>query len=236
MEVHTKLDIQQAFVVKEQDIIKIWKAFEDNSMKVSATIECSDELNRDFKDSESLIKYENPKRAYIKTLQIYAWNKESYKSSSVSLGIRHYAPINVSIYGDENTVTSTRTKIVDTVDGMKPWYSRIATLDFSFIISFVYLIILASLYLSGNHSNTASSSLSFNRALITTIIIIAAIGSIIFLHKKLIQFLSKIFPIATFAIGQGLNRHEYLDKIRWWAISTIVAGIVAQLLRTFFIT
>ncbi len=44
----------------------------------------------------------------------------------------------------------------------------------------------------------------------------------------------KFFPIATFAIGQGKERYELEEKIRWSIIVALVVSVLASLIAVKF--
>jgi hypothetical protein len=105
-------------------------------MVVEATVNCSDGLVRLFKDNVMLTQYENPRRASITGLQISGRCHEPYMSAKIELGHKFTfsEEVAVSIWGQEDFVSSMRMTINDILNGTKPWYSSIATISLSLVL------------------------------------------------------------------------------------------------------
>jgi len=131
VEAHTKFDISHAFVATADDLTKLWQTLETGGMVVKASANCGDGSVRHFNDLDTLLAYDNSKRAAIISLEISGRSYEPYKTSEVILGTRYSSPISVALRADEDSVSSIRTKLADTIDGMRAWYSRISTVDLS---------------------------------------------------------------------------------------------------------
>lgn len=231
MEAHTQFDIQQAFVATNKDVKKIWKILEDNGMVVTATIKCTDGLVRHFQDSEMLSQYENPKRASIAALEISGRSHEPYSTAEVSLGARYSAPVFVSIRGEESCVSKIRTDLTDTVDGMKPWYSRISMVDLFYFWTPIFMVLMLLLQIMAP-SNTPTPAVPFKKALsilAATVTLIGLIGGMIWGVSWLRK---RFFPIATFAIGQGLARHHYHEQVRWAVMVGFIVSLAASIVAT----
>lgn len=182
MDVHAKFNIQQAFVAKNDDIVKIWKMLEKEGMEVTATISCSDDFVRTFQNNESLIEYENSKRASITTLEIKARLADKpYSSSRAEITMKSdkffsAAPISVSISGDENLVLPMRTKITDILHGMKPWYSWIATIELFYVGILIFMSLSLLLLFMSPPSNMPTPALPLDKALVRLVVDAAVIG------------------------------------------------------------
>lgn len=231
MDAHTKFDIQQAFVATSQDITKMWKTFENSGMAVTATVSCSDGLVRHFQDSELLTQYENPQRASIAALEIAGRSREPYATAEISLGAHYSAPVSVSIRGDETIVASMRTGLTDTLDGMKPWYSRISTIDLFYVWFPIFMVLMLLLQIMAP-SNTPSPAIPFRKALSLLAIAVTVIGLIGAVIWGVAWLRKRFFPVATFAIGQGLARHQHYEQVRWVVIVGFFVGVVASIVAT----
>jgi len=221
MEAHAEFDIKKTFVLKSEDITKIWKIFEDNGMEVIATITCSDDFVRKFEKCEMLIQYENAKRSSIIKLDIEGKFNNPYTRAKVSFGYLDFKPIHVSICGDESLVLPMRIKIGDILHGIKPWYSCIATMDFSNII-FPILIFLFCLLSLMSSSSKPKVAMSFDKALINATYFIGILALIGIFCWGISWLRKYLFPINTFAIGQGLERHNFNENLRRAGISSII--------------
>mgnify|MGYP006951097362 CR=1 FL=1 len=231
MEAHTKFDIAHAFVATSNDISKLWDIFQNYGLIVTATVSCADGLVRHFDSCESLVQYDNPARAAITSLEISARSRDPYATAEISLGARYSAPISISLRGEENAVSSMRTYVSDAVDGMRAWYSRIARIDF-FYIWFPIFMVLFLLAQIMSPSGTPHPAMPLKKALELVAISTAVIGSIAAVIWAIAWLRKRFFPAATFAIGQGLSRHQHNEQVRWVVIVGFVVGVGASLAAT----
>lgn len=231
MDAHTKFDIQQGFVATSQDITKMWKTLEDSGMTITTTVNCSDGLVRHFQDSEMLTQYENPQRASITALEISGRCHEPYATAEISLGARYSAPVSVSIRGEEDLVASMRMAVTDTLDGMKPWYSRISTIDLFYVWVPIFMVLIMLFQIMAP-SNTPTPAIPFKKALKILTIAVTMIGLIGAMIWGIAWSRKRFFPVGTFAIGQGLARHQYYEQVRWVVIVGFVVSVAASMIAT----
>ena len=223
MEAHTKFDIPHAFVVTSNDISKLWNIFQQNGLTVTAAVSCTDGLVRHFDDCESLLKYDNPTRAAITSIEISAKSLDPYTTAEISFGARYSEPISISLRGEENSVSSMRTYVTDTVDGMCAWYSRLSTIDFFYVWASI-LMVLVMLAQIMSPSSTPHLARPFQKALEIFASVAAIMGGIVAVIWLIARLRKRLFPVATFAIGQGLPRHQQNEQIRWVVIVGFVVG------------
>ena len=231
MEAHTKFDIAHAFVAKGNDISKLWGIFQNAGLTVTATVSCTDGLVRHFDNCESLVQYDNPTRAAVTSLEISAKSHDPYTTAEISLGARYSAPISISLRGEENAVSSMRTYVSDTVDGMRAWYSRLSIIDF-FYVWFPILMVLLLLAQIMSPSDTPYPTTPFKKAIEVLVIVMAVIGGVAAVIWAIAWLRKRFFPVATFAIGQGLSRHQHNEQIRWVVIVGFVVGVGASIVAT----
>lgn len=231
MEAHTIFFTQQAFVVTNQEVTKIWKTFEEIGMEVEAKATCSDGLVRHFKDNSMLTQYENPRRASVTGLEISGRCLKPYMSAEIILNPQYYFSerISVSIWGEENFVSSMRITINDILNGTKPWYSSIATISFNYIWITIFWVAYALLM---TKSDTMKQSISLNVSLITVAFIVTVLALICTMIWGVYWLRKRFFPVATFAIGQGLIRHQHYEQIRWVVIVGFMVSILASIVVT----
>jgi hypothetical protein len=233
VEVYTKFDVHQGFVARDHDVTKIWRTLEESGMTVKATISSSDGLVRSFQDVKALATYENSRRAAITTLELSGVRRDPYAVAEITLGGYYSAPISVSIRDEETLVARTRMSLTDIFDGMKPWYSRIATVE----LFWVWLAIFAvSLFLFDmmHPSHTPAPQVSFKVALITLAVLIAGISCVGGFIWVVTLIRKHYFPVAAFAIGQGLDRHQHCEQVRWVVIVGSLVSIVASVVVSLF--
>lgn len=227
MEAHARAELKHAFVLTAESVSRLWKAIADAGMDVKASMSCSDGMVRHVGDLASLIQYENPARASIDRLEISGRSSEPYSSAEVTLGERYLAPIGFSIRGEEDLVSSLRTSISDTLSGLRPWYSWIATIP----LFSVWLAIVAVLYLllmTMLPSNTPRPAMPFSKAVAALAISLAVVGTIGLVVWGVALLRKRFFPVGVFAIGQGWTRYQQDDKFRWVVIIGFVVSLVAS--------
>ena len=231
MEAHTKFDIAHAFVATNSDISKLWGIFQNAGLTVTATVYCTDGLVRHFDNCESLVAYDNPTRAAITSLEISAKSRDPYTTAEISLGARYSAPISISLRGEENVVSSMRTYVSDTIDGMRAWYSRISTFGFFYVWFPIFTVLLLLVQIM-SPSDTVHPARTLKRALEVLAILATVIGIVAAVIWLIAWLRKRFFPVATFAIGQGLSRHKHSEQIRWVVIVGFVVGVGASIVAT----
>ncbi len=232
MDVHTEVELKQAFVATEEVVSKIWSIIEDSEMEVTGTMRCSDEMVRHIENVDSLTQYENPNRASIKSLQIQGRSLNPSASVHVYLGERQRSPVSFSIRGEENAVHSIRTTLSDLVSGIKPWYSWLSTIDL-FYVWLPFFGMLFMLLTIMSNSDTPSPDIPFKKALALLAFSIALFGAITIIVRGIGFLHRRYFPRATFAIGQGLVRHQADETIRWIVFVGFLVSVTASVLVVF---
>lgn len=140
----TNLERKHAFVFSEEDVNKIWRVLSDNVGEVEAEVSCSDDVNRTFHSPDALKAYENARRSSIVSMRIRAVPSDFSKRASMSFARRKYGPpVEFEIEGPEDAVVRSKSQLTDVIDGMRPWYSFLARLDF-----FLVAMILATFMFS----------------------------------------------------------------------------------------
>ncbi len=229
MQVHAEYNAKHAFVVTVDEIEKIWSTLSKSYEHIEAQTKCADGINRTFTCSDDLVSYTNPKRAEIKIIEIVFSNRSSehYDRGSVRIGKKFGETLSLSVHGEENHVTATNTSLRDLFNEIKPWFSGLATLDLSLVFMPLCVLLFSFLYLTtrGNEVKEVSSS-SAVLAIVATLGLFATL----FLSAWIVGRLrNKIFPIATFAIGQGRVRNELIDKIRWAVVIGSAVSVFASI-------
>jgi len=231
MEAHTRFDITHAFVATSDDIKKFWSIFTSYGLVVTVAASCTDGLVRHFDSCESLLQYDNPTRAAITSLDISARLREPYTTAEISLGARYSAPISISLRGDEGAVSSMRTYVSDASDGMRAWYSAISRIDF-FYIWFPVLVFLLMLGQVMSPSGVPHPATPLKKAVESLAFVGLVIGGIAAAIWSISLLRKRCFPVATFAIGQGLSRHKQKEQVRWVVVVGFVVGVGASLVAT----
>jgi predicted lysophospholipase L1 biosynthesis ABC-type transport system permease subunit len=135
-----------------------------------------------------------------------------------------------SLRGEEACISSLRTSLTDVLDGMRPWYSWIAMVDL-FLVWFPILtvpyLLLQALGLS--RSSSSKVEIPFRTAVYMLAVVVGALAAIAFVIWGTSRLRSRFFPVSTFAIGQGLGRHQLDEQIRWVVIVGFLVSVAASI-------
>lgn len=229
MEAKTRFEARHAFVLEVEHVDKIWRSLEEKGMVVKATVHCSDGIVRQYDKMESLLNYENPRRATISAISFYGRIGDPYSTAEIDFGVRYSKPISVSISGEESTISSMRMSISGIVDGMRPWYSRIAILDLAKVWFSVFIVVMLLAQIM-SPSGGAKSAVPFREALSVLSTLAAVIGVIVLVILGVSRLRNRCFPVSTFAIGQGAVRYRLLELFRWGVIVSFMVSVASSIM------
>jgi hypothetical protein len=156
-------------------------------------------------------------------------------TAEISLGARYSAPVSVSLRGEEAVVASMRMAFTDILDGMKPWYSRISTIDLFYVWFPIFMVLMLLFYIM-SPSNAPKPAVPLTKALSILAIMVIVIGLIGAAILGVYWVRKRLFPTATFSIGQGLSRHQYYEQVRWAVIVGFVVSVVASIIAALLLT
>lgn len=237
MKVTAKVELKHAFVLRSSDAAKIWSVLAEALGPVKASARCADDIEREFDSTDALSSYENPRSRCIRSLSFRARSNGFDASASVHLGGRFSSTptIDLDIEGPEPTVLRVRDRLGELFDGMRPWYSVISRIDFFLVVAGMSIFLMT--VLSGMSGKaTDRRALGISEAVSGAAFLSALFGAVAFLIWVLNRIRNRVFPAATFAIGQGEGRHQFDEKIRWvviigFLVSTFASLVVAFLFR-----
>lgn len=243
MKAHIRTERKHAFVVRQDDLQKIWRLLEDRIGVVNASAECSDDMVREFDNWEQLASYDNPPTKQIMELSIKT-TSESWKNSvrfSYRPSDSPVSSIDFQVEMAEQVGAEIKDKIYDILDGTKPWYSALTRVDFTglvptilfmYLLLYIFYYIIFNLYISNPPAGTLEASPKKgleSYIFIFLLPILLVLGFIVYsITQKLNKLWSWLFPIGYFALGQGKHRYEIAEKIRWGVIIAFVVSLAAS--------
>lgn len=227
MEAHLRTEREHPFVLTEADLNKIWKALEKDIGTVSAEINFTDSIERKVETFDDLISFENSMNKKINKIEIYGRSGTNDNRARVLFSDSRYRHIEISATGEDKAITSFGDSINEIIDGLKPWYAIISKLDFFYIIGFVCWIAFMLLdIMTPDVANDKTVELDQGIKIILTMLgIIAAIALSIWGLNRL---RSVYFPFASFAVGQGLERHRVQENVRWGVVIAFIVSLSAS--------
>jgi hypothetical protein len=195
-------------------------------------MESSDGISRQV-NLEELLDADNAAETQI--CEVYV-SGGSYGERHVSLWFinRRTLPIAVNLSGPEPEVVDLDRRLTRLLAGTRPWYDWFSTVN---VLPFALALVLAALLIGlffiltaiaqGLHG-ARESALSANLTTATLAMIVCLVPTVALL--LLAAFQKRLFPVGTFAIGQGKQRHEFGEKLRWVVIIGFVVSAAASLL------
>lgn len=125
-------------------------------------------------------------------------------------------------------VSRLRSDLGDIIAGSKPWYSAIGRFDFlnaGLLILFVaWLVLMAAVgfgWIQSDGDSGDNVRVKAMAQLITWGVPLLMVGVGIGFNR----LRGLIFPFGSFLIGQGIRRHNTLEKARW----TVIVGFIVSL-------
>ena len=150
------------------------------------------------------------------------------RSASVELGGR-FDVLDASIEGPAEFVNQLRPALESQLSGLRVWYGRVTGIDFHLASIFLLILLALTMYLAflfGFIESSNEPPITSRRA---QVIVVTTIAGISVLPWGLSKIRDRLFPRATFAIGQGKRRHENLEKVRWGVIIAFGVSLAAGL-------
>jgi hypothetical protein len=144
LDARTTLNPQQAFVLGTADIKKLCSLLTERIGPVTIDTKTVTELERQFSDGTKLSEIENPWEKRIVDVRINAKSIDRTKRATIRFSESRFTPVDVEIAASEIVVERLRQDLIDILRGLRPWYSRIARIDF-FIGSMFTLSIVSLL-------------------------------------------------------------------------------------------
>lgn len=233
MSANIRAERKHAFVLKQEQLKRIWESFQSRIGSPSITIKCSDEVSREYENWKSFSKFENPPNKAIKHLIVKANSDDHSKRAEVEFSRSAYRIISISINGGEAVVTNLYDEIGDVLDGTKPWYWRLAKIDFFYVAAFILGAGYMFLTLYAGES-TGQTEFTAKQAVTATSVFCLIIAGLVALIIGLNKLRHRVFPLSFYAIGQGLHRFELDEKIRWGVIIAFVISISSSTVFALF--
>ena len=232
-----------AFVLRPDDVRKIYDTLVQQVGSVHFSAECSDGITRDFDTIEELDSYENPSAKAITDLRIRSRSVQTSGTVSTiewaTLTFSSYSEISILIRGSERDGLALRNDIEDIIDGMRPWHAFITrSLEsnaFGFTSLFLWVVFIIYLYIENRPPPDYEPDPSIEVPLWGVAVVLASFGLVfLVIPIGLLSVSDKIqewlFPGSYFALGrQAGSRYDKQEKFRWFFL-TLISGIVVSLL------
>ena len=217
----------RTFVINKEHIKNIWELLQSRIGSTTITIVCADDIEREYDTWKKFTLFDNSKSKQIKELAIHAQSEDYAKQASINFSSSISSQVYMRIKASEQVVVRLNSDIKDILDNTNPWYAKFVKIDFFYIIMFAFGVGIMNFYISHPEVNTNNKS-EGNDAL-AILILLFIISAVIVVSLLLNKLRSRYFPTSVFAIGKGMDRYQFDEKIRWTVIMGFIISVIASL-------
>ena len=226
------LQLSPAFLIREEDIHKLYQLFHDRIGKVGITADCADDATREFKDAKALVSYQNTKPKEIIRIQLSARSDDFSKRVELDLHGSRWRGVTLDIHANDIVTSRLRSDTLDILEGMRPWYGILQKVDFvslAFLAYFVFLVALLVLFAFEFIPSDDSAKSTTRSSALGQLILYGGLAALVvtgFIFNKLRD---KVFPRSAFLLGQGKERYRNLERFQWGVVISFLASLAAGL-------
>lgn len=194
--------------------------------EISYKVDLSDGSSVSTESIEEVLDLPNSPKRKITSISIDTPYFFRRIKASVSLKDDSYRPVSYDLSGDYEEVITLADRLDDRLPGLRQWYSPLTRYSFFGILAVTCGVVFFSAYafaavdyfypdfLAGEESEKIDTGLTG----LVGVLFFLTVGVCLLLD----WFRKKLFPVGTFAIGQGVDRYNRLTNIR----NTILTGVV----------
>lgn len=243
MKVSRTISKKEALVLTPNDVRALFTLLSEFSEMGTIDISCADKINRTPANVDELLVYENSPSKEIMELRFRGNHSDRTKSVRLKIANNQWESFNLDVEGPEDNVINLTEKIQEKLTGMIPWYRFAARTNFLVwgIAITLFLAVTVRILMdfmldspaSGTiHSKTWQDAL-YNLLMIGIIMFLFAIPTFFGLILNKIQ--SKIFPMVTFAIGQGEKRYKNREIIQTVIVFGFIVSFITTIISSWFL-
>ena len=229
-----KLELKDGFVVTPESLKRICELFETRIGPVAISAECADDVTREFNGLSELKKYSNTKAKRILNLLVRASSSDYRKTGRINfIDEWYFGGTKIEIEARDDVVERLRSEILDVVSSHRPWYNLVAKTDVANLAlclsagSIIVFLCYAALFAP---SKPTSVDMSPRQTAIGYLAMAVMVGICVLLTSVAYLFKRKLFPRASFLIGQEAAHYQIMEKWRWNAVLGFVVSVAAGLL------
>ena len=232
MAVKFDFEIKSAFVLRRDAVSRVWRILESIGA-VSATARCADDARREFESLSQLLAFDNARAKEISSLQFLAMSEDGKRYANVAFGDQRISTtISVTLSApEEGEILQTYEELKDSIDGTRTWYSFISRVDIgtAFVASLAVLWFVVRIAVGDPPEPRIGVGLG--RAVWMTVQSMGLLGVIGLFGWVLWRLHARYFPRAFFALGQGAERYQVDDKMRW----VVIIGLAISIFGSFVV-
>ena len=214
-----------AYVVRSSDLEKLYKLLEDRIGTVTVSASCADDMKREFDNWEEVDSFDNPPSKKIISLSIRAINLNAEKHAFIDFRNDSFTNMSIDIKGQEDFCLDMKSRALDIIDQVKPWYSLLSYDNFSsYVIQWImsYTCFRFVYYKLFGDINVGIHITTSVLAIITTLFVVIVVS-------RLRPF---CFPSSYFAMGHGKERYKIAERVRWGVVVALAISIVSSIVAS----
>lgn len=199
-------------------------------------VEFSDGTSRTFSSIEDVLELPNSSKRRISKLSISTPYFYGPIQASVDFRQNRELAASYNLKGEDKEVLALADKLDEYMLGVRHWYSPLTRFSFLGLMIFlpIIMVVLGGMAVAADYffpnllsSGDSSSSGSELREAIGIYSVVMLIFASMWVFGWLLK---RVFPVSTFAIGQGIDRHKRLNKIRGIVLTGVFLTVPAGLL------
>lgn len=224
------------FVLNAEQLHRLHTAFTEFGDSVTFAVDCEDGLTRSLSQAE-LAAYENSRNRAIVSLQIFT-PASGNRYARMRLRNSDFENVEIDIAGDEANVLKLSETVDDILARTRPWYCRLAKYPI-WQLGSLLLMTLLLLFTLGAGVETllirvgtipAPHGLTVNDLALGLSLTSGFALTYATILSALEWFRITLFPVGTFALGQGKRRYHRLECVRWIVLLSLLAGLLLGIL------
>lgn len=236
MKIKKNKELRLGFVVDSSALGRLESILGSADNKMELSVYLADGTSYEFNNIKDVLNLQNSKNRPIKRIHVETFFQDGARATVSFRDHDLLDTIEYNLTGEEKDVLYLADKLDEWIGSIKPWYSRIATVDFvlflfgSIVVVFAAMILITGIVMliRGDFFTPVSES---DEGLPTgtgfMIIFFFVLSSGIAMLANIIR--SKIFPVAIFAIGDGVQRHRQLERWREMVGGGFILSILASI-------
>ena len=227
--------LNRAFVMTEEDLVKLGEVIEKFASIRTVRLSCVDRVDREVPSVTDLLNFENPPHKAIKSIRFLTSPKGGDITTLwLRLDTDAFRNIGYSIEGKESAVVEFKDLLDERLSAMRPWYWIVADTGFQggilvwlltwFVNTIVAVKVISYLISQKILPGEVPSGLLSGSAIAIYIFFTLIISLVV------TRIRAKTFPNGVFALGQGKRRHANSDVWRVGLGLGVAASIAASIL------
>lgn len=221
--------LETAYALNGETLKKLFDLLSDRVGTVSIELRCIDDVTRKYEEVKKVLEFENPREKDITSVRLTARSADFEKSATVEFRSEEWAGISIDLQASDPVVTRLRSDVLDILGGTRVWYSSFARLEFlavgGLLLVLVYIAFLALFalgWIPTEKSNNVVRDTAIGYLIALGVVLLWGVGAVLLNRVR-----KRVFPMGAFLIGQGQQRHEVTEKVRWGVVVAFIVSLVA---------